>query len=185
MPSLERYEVSVVSAMRCRYSSQFSPQASQKAPWGSPVITLRQRQNCHHFADVPFKRIFLNETQRISIKISLNFVPKGPINNIAALVQIMARRRRGDKPLSEPMMASLLTHICVTRPQWVMWDMGCLLWVLILNSYSASITDVMYAISCYIGPRLNSSRLHFGRKLTMLQQHWTVLRFFSFRYKLP
>ena len=31
----------------------------------------------------------------------------------------MAWRRRGDKPLSEPMMVSLLTHICVTRPQWV------------------------------------------------------------------
>ena len=31
----------------------------------------------------------------------------------------MAWRRPGDKPLSEPMMASLLTHICVTRPQWV------------------------------------------------------------------
>ena len=31
----------------------------------------------------------------------------------------MAWRRPGDKPLSEPMMDSLLTHICVTRPQWV------------------------------------------------------------------
>ena len=31
----------------------------------------------------------------------------------------MACRRPGDKPLSEPMMVSLLTHICVTRPQWV------------------------------------------------------------------
>ena len=31
----------------------------------------------------------------------------------------MAWRRPGDKPLSEPMMARLLTHICVTRPQWV------------------------------------------------------------------
>ena len=45
--------------------------------------------------------------------------PKGPINNIPALVQIMACRRPGDKPLSELMMASLLMHICVTRPQWV------------------------------------------------------------------
>ena len=36
------------------------------------------------------------------------------------LVQIMAWRRPGDKPLSEPMMVSLLTQICVTRPQWVM-----------------------------------------------------------------
>ena len=31
----------------------------------------------------------------------------------------MAWRRPGDKPLSEPMMISWLTHICVTRPQWV------------------------------------------------------------------
>ena len=35
-----------------------------------------------------------------------------------ALVQIMAWRRPGDKPLSEPMMLSLLTHICVTRPHF-------------------------------------------------------------------
>ena len=35
------------------------------------------------------------------------------------LVQIMAWRRPGDKPLSEPMMVRLPTHICVTRPQWV------------------------------------------------------------------
>ena len=33
--------------------------------------------------------------------------------------QIMACRRPGDKPLSEPMMASLMTHICATQPQWV------------------------------------------------------------------
>ena len=51
-----------------------------------------------------------------AIKISLNFVPKGPINNISALVHIMAWRRPGDKPLSESMMLSLLTHICVTQP---------------------------------------------------------------------
>ena len=49
------------------------------------------------------------------------FVPKGPINNIPASVQIMAWRRPGDKPLSEPMMVGLTTHICVTRPQWVNW----------------------------------------------------------------
>ena len=81
--------------------------------------TLRPRQHGRHFADDTFKRIFLNENVRISIKNSLKFVPKGPINNIPALVQIMAWRRPGDKPLSEAMMVSLLTHICVTRPQWV------------------------------------------------------------------
>ena len=47
------------------------------------------------------------------------FVPKGQINDFSALVQIMAWRRPGDKPLSEPMTFSLLTHTCVTQPQWV------------------------------------------------------------------
>ena len=39
-----------------------------------------------------FKCIFLNENVLILIKISLKFVPKGPINSIPALVQIMACR---------------------------------------------------------------------------------------------
>ena len=30
----------------------------------------------------------------------------------------MAWHWPGDKPLSEPMMGRLLTHMCVTRPQW-------------------------------------------------------------------
>ena len=82
------------------------------------VNTLRPRQNGCHFADDTFKRIFLNQNVRNSIKISPKFVPKGRIHNIPSLVQIMAWRRPGDKPLSEPMIR-LLTHICVTRPQWV------------------------------------------------------------------
>ena len=81
--------------------------------------TLRPQQNGRHFADDTFNRISVNDNVRITIGISLKFVPKGPINNIPALVQIMAWRRAGDKPLSEPMMVSLLTHLCVTRPQWV------------------------------------------------------------------
>ena len=85
----------------------------------STLNTLRPRQNGRHFADDIVKCIFLNENVWIPIKISLKFVPKGPINNIPALVQIMAWRRPGDKPLSESMMASLPTHICVTWPQWV------------------------------------------------------------------
>ena len=54
-----------------------------------------------------------------SIKISVKFVPKGSISNIPALVQIMAWRRLGDKPLSEPMLACSPMHICVSQPQWV------------------------------------------------------------------
>ena len=86
-------------------------------PRGRQGSTLRPRQNGCLFADDTFKRIFSNENVRISIKISLKFVPQGPINNISALVQIMAWRRPGDKPLSGPMMVRLPTHICVTRPQ--------------------------------------------------------------------
>ena len=87
--------------------------------------TLRPRQNGRHFADNIFKCIFLNENAWIRIKISLKFVPQGPINNIPALVQIMAWRRPGDKPLSGPIMVGLPTHICVTRPQWVNWLWPC------------------------------------------------------------
>ena len=82
---------------------------------GDVFHTLRPRQNGSHFADDNIKRIFVNENIRISIKISLKFVPKGPINNNPALVQIMAWRRPGDKPLSEAMMVSLPTEL---RKDW-------------------------------------------------------------------
>ena len=76
-------------------------------------------QNGCHFADDSSKCIFLNENIWISIEISLMFVPKGPINNNPASVAIMTWCLPGDKPLSQPMMVRLLTHICITRPQWV------------------------------------------------------------------
>ena len=60
--------------------------------------TLRPIQIGRRFADDVFKCIFLDENVWILLKISLKF---------------------GDKPLSELMMVSLLTHVCVTRPQWV------------------------------------------------------------------
>ena len=83
------------------------------------VNSLRPGPNRRHFADDIFKCIFENENEWISPRISLKFVPKVRINNITALFQIMAWRRLGDKTLSGPMIVSLLTHICVTRPQWV------------------------------------------------------------------
>ena len=93
--------------------------------WNYPQLnvtglnTLRPRQNGRHFTEDNFKCIFLNENVWIPISVSLKFVPKCLINNNPALVQIMAWRRPGDKPLSEPMMVSLPTHIGVKRPQWV------------------------------------------------------------------
>ena len=76
--------------------------------------TLRPRQNGRHFPDDILKWIFLNENVWISIIISF---PRGPINNIPTLVQVMAWRRPGHKPLSGPSIVRLPTHICVTRPQ--------------------------------------------------------------------
>ena len=102
--------------------------------------SLRPRRTGRYNADI-FKCIFLKESVWIPTIISLKFVPKGQINNIPALVQIMAWRRPGDKPLSEPMMVSLLTHICVTRPQWV-------------NTYQYIVCTVKYAhgfIMIYVG----------------------------------
>ena len=85
----------------------------------SHVNTLRPRQNDRHIADGILKCIFLNENVWISLKISLKFVPEVRINNIPALVQIMAWRRQGDKPLSEPMVDNLLMHMHINGPQWV------------------------------------------------------------------
>ena len=88
--------------------------------WQWFLLLIEAETNGRHFAD-DIKCIFWNENAWIPIKISLKFVPKDPINNIPSLVQIMAWRRPGDKPLSVPMMISLPTHICVARSQWVNW----------------------------------------------------------------
>ena len=55
-------------------------------------------------ADDKFKCMFAKENDRIPIEISLKFVPMGPIDNNRVLVQLTVWRRKGDKPLSEPML---------------------------------------------------------------------------------
>ena len=69
-----------------------------------PVNSSPPRQNGHHLTDYIVRCIFLNEKFCILIKISLNFVPKGSIDNKSALVQAMGWRRTGDKQLPEPML---------------------------------------------------------------------------------
>ena len=54
-------------------------------------------------ADDIFKCIFVNENDRIPVQISLKFVPRSPFDNKALLVQVMAWRPTGNKPLPEPM----------------------------------------------------------------------------------
>ena len=65
--------------------------------------SLTPRQNGCHFPYHIFQWIFMNESVWISIKISLKFVSKCPINIIPALLWIIAWRWIGNKPLSEPM----------------------------------------------------------------------------------
>ena len=96
----------------CKHSIVGCTSATHKDTWAREKMAAISQISS-------FKCIFLNANVTISIKISLKFVHKDPINNIPALVQIMAWRRPGDKPLSEPIMVGSLTHICVTRPQWV------------------------------------------------------------------
>ena len=116
---------------------------------GNPLVThtLRPRQMAAIYPDDILKCIYLNENIWTLIEISLKFVPKGPINNIPALVQIMAWCRPGDKPLSEPMMVSLLTHICVTRPQWFNAEHLCFLWFKYENAVKQ--TDYMLVMLLY------------------------------------
>ena len=89
----------------------FTPRYLGLTHWGRDEMAAKLQTT--------FKCIFLKENVWIPIKISPLSVPKGPINSILALVQIMAWRRPGNKPLSEPMIVKLPTHICVTRPQCV------------------------------------------------------------------
>ena len=56
-------------------------------------------------ADDKFECISLNDNDKIRIRISLTFVPRGSIE--PALVRVIAWRRTGDKPVSEPMLTKL------------------------------------------------------------------------------
>ena len=77
------------------------------------INAMRPQQNGPQFADNNFKCIFFNEKVWILIKISVKFVGNSPINNKPALVQIMAWRQTGDKPLSEAVMVQFTdAYLC-------------------------------------------------------------------------
>ena len=138
----------------CRHDDeQKSVSQSSSKRWFN---TLWPRRNGRHVPDEIFKCIFLNENIRISMKISLKFIPKGPIDNIPALVQIMVWCRPGHKSLSEPIMVRLPTHICVTRRQWVEGGVYCVYFVLyifcvladIVTQFNESTMNCQYGNNC-------------------------------------
>ena len=80
-------------------------------------------QNGRHYGRRHFQRHFHEWKLYISIRISLKFVPKGPIDNKSALVRVMAWRRTGDKPLPEPMLTQFTdAYMRGTRGRWVNLD---------------------------------------------------------------
>ena len=96
---------------------------------------LRLRQNGSGFTDDTFKRIFLNENVRISIKISMKFVPTGPISNIPAWVQIMAWRRSGS--LNQWWLVYWCIYASLALNEFSSWNMDdFLVWTfLFVNSF--------------------------------------------------
>ena len=108
-------------------------------PWPHNWFTYINRSKYRHFANDIFQWIFLNANVWISIVISLKFVPNGQFCNIPSLVQLIVWRRSDDKPLSEPMIVNLLTHICVTRPKWA------------IKKYTSNVSIVKFYISyCFV-----------------------------------
>ena len=55
-------------------------------------------ENVNHFAGNAFKCTVMNKNVCIAIQISLNFVPKGPIEKKSALIQVMAWQWTGLVP---------------------------------------------------------------------------------------
>ena len=113
----------------CGNSSVLAIVSLQSCP--KPVMLCHSKDFLTHLlldkmaailADTIFKCILLNEKFCIVIRISLKFVPKGPIDNKWALVQVMAWRQTGDKPLPGPMMTSSLMHTCSTMGRWVKYE---------------------------------------------------------------
>ena len=70
---------------------------------GSLGVAVRQELFLTH---LPLDKMAatLAENDRISIRFSLRFVPRIPIDNKPALVQVMTWCRTGNKPLPEPML---------------------------------------------------------------------------------
>ena len=63
-------------------------------------------------ADNIYKYIFLNENDRIPIRISLKFILRSPNDKKPLLVQVMAWRRTGNKSLPE-LMLNQFTDTCM------------------------------------------------------------------------
>ena len=94
-------------------SMMVSPLTYHFAQWDSE-LTYWGRNKMALILQTAFSNAF-SLMKIYAIEISLKFVAKDPANNIPAMVHIMAWRRPGDMPFSEPTMVRLPSHIS----QWV------------------------------------------------------------------
>ena len=124
-------------------------------------------QNGRNFPDETLKCISLNTNVWILIKISLKCVPEGPIDNIVALVQIMAWCWPGDKLLSEPMRVSLLTDVCVIRPQWA--NMMAAVYFRVRNPRHPSSWDWPSSRNIWVSTSVDLMQL-----LSVVSSNWTL-----------
>ena len=109
------------------------------------------------------KCIFLKENVQLLIKIPLKFVPRSPINNIPALIQLMAWCRPGNKPLSEPMMAQVTyPYMCITSMR-----------------YSSIQSGLCSCLPCWCCPPKETSCPH--HVLSKMRRHWGC----HFNIKMP
>ena len=93
-----------------------------RSPWAGSIILVLSTSYRHDRVVKIYLHFTCSEI-RCSISILIqshrSVHPNGPINNTTVLIQIMARRRTGGRPLSTAVMSSPLTHKYETMPQCV------------------------------------------------------------------
>ena len=100
----------------------------QRKPWVKIHLLIHRSRDKMAANFLTFSNVFSwTKTYMYKCRVRFHWSLFLRSNNIPALVQIMAWPRPGDKPLSEPMMISLVTHICVMRHQSA--TITCLQWV--------------------------------------------------------
>ena len=99
--------------------SEPSVRYAVKSAWSFLVNSSPSGENGPLFADDMFKRIFFNVNIWISNKISLEYIPRGLIDNMSVLVQIMAWPVQVPSHYLNQCWPSSPMHICSTRGRWV------------------------------------------------------------------
>ena len=97
-------QISLKFISRCLIGTKSALVHEMAWHWTWPVNSYLPDKMAAILADDNFKCIFLNENDRIQIQIPLKFVPGNLIDNKPALLQVMAWRWTGDKPLPKPML---------------------------------------------------------------------------------